>query len=140
MARPSTFKPEYVAQAKKLAAMGLTDAEIADFFGVAVRTLYNWKVDYKAFAKALKQGKKAPDERVQASLYKRACGYEFKTETVFQHQGVVVRAKTTEHVPPDVTAGIFWLKNRDPENWRDRQEHDHGGKVIVKLDSTDAQA
>ncbi|MGN6383660.1 MAG: terminase [Dyella sp.] len=140
MARPTAYKPEYVAQAKKLAAMGLTDAEIADFFGVAVRTLYNWKVDYKAFAKALKQGKKAPDERVQASLYKRACGYEFKTEKVFQHQGKVVRAKTVEHVPPDVTAGIFWMKNRDPENWRDRQEHEHGGKVIVKLDSTDAQA
>jgi hypothetical protein len=140
MARPSAYKPEYAAQAKKLAAMGLTDAEIADFFGVAVRTLYNWKVDYKAFAKALKQGKKAPDERVQASLYKRACGYEFKSEKVFQHQGVVVRAKTTEHVPPDTTAAIFWLKNRDPENWRDRQEHDHGGKLIVKLDGTDAKA
>jgi hypothetical protein len=24
-----------------------------------------------------------------------------------------------QHVPPDVTACIFWLKNRDPEHWRD---------------------
>lgn len=140
MARPSTFKPEYVAQAKKLAARGMTDEEIADILGKSVRTLYYWAANHPAFAKALKQGKKAPDERVQASLYKRACGYEYKSQKVFQHQGKVVRAKTVEHVPPDTTAAIFWLKNRDPENWRDRQEHEHGGKVIVKLDSTDAQA
>lgn len=140
MARPTTFKPEYVAQAKKLAARGMTDEEIADIFGKSVRTLYYWATEYPAFAKALKQGKKAPDERVKASLFRRACGYEYKSEKVFQHQGRVVRAKVVEHVSPDTTAAIFWLKNRDPENWRDRQEHEHGGKVIVKFDSTDAKA
>lgn len=122
MARPSKFKPEYVDQAKKLAAMGLTDAEVAEFFGVNERTLYNWKAEYPAFAKALKLGKKAPDDRVAASLYKRAIGYEFKSEKVFQHNGSIVRAKTREHVPGSVTAAIFWLKNR--AGWKDvsRQE------------------
>jgi hypothetical protein len=28
-------------------------------------------------------------------------------------------------VPPDVTAGIFWLKNRDPQHWRDSQQLEH---------------
>jgi hypothetical protein len=26
------------------------------------------------------------------------------------------------HVPPDTTACIFWLKNRDPQHWRDVQQ------------------
>jgi hypothetical protein len=122
MARPTAYKPEYAEQAKKLAVMGLTDAELADVFGVSVRTLYNWKATYPALAKALKVGKKAPDDRVERSLYQRAVGYEYESEKVFQHNGTIVRAKTREHVPASVTAAIFWLKNR--AGWKDvsRQE------------------
>jgi hypothetical protein len=43
-----------------------------------------------------------------------------------------VYAPYIEHVPPDVTACIFWLKNRDPEHWRDVQNVDHVlGKYII---------
>jgi hypothetical protein len=38
----------------------------------------------------------------------------------------------TEHVLPDVTACIFWLKNRDPQHWRDSQQMEHVlGKYII---------
>lgn len=117
MARPSAFKPEYVAQAKKLATHGLTDIEMADVFGVSDRTLYRWKSDYPDFAKAMKLGKKGPDDRVAASLFQRAVGYEHEVEKIFQHNGTVVRAKTMEHIPASVTAAIFWLKNR--AGWQD---------------------
>jgi hypothetical protein len=122
MARSSSYKPEFVAQAKKLAAHGLTDIEIADVLGVCKRTLYRWKSDYPEFAKAMKLGKKGPDDRVAASLFQRAVGYEHDAEKVFQHNGTIVRAKTTEHIPASVTAAIFWLKNR--AGWKDvtRQE------------------
>jgi hypothetical protein len=50
------------------------------------------------------------------------------SEKVFQFQGQIIRAETKEHVPPDTTAGIFWLKNRRPEAWRERQQHEHTGK------------
>jgi hypothetical protein len=43
-----------------------------------------------------------------------------------------VYAKYIEHIPPDVTACIFWLKNRDPQHWRDSQQLEHVlGKYII---------
>jgi hypothetical protein len=43
-----------------------------------------------------------------------------------------VYAKYIEHIPPDVTACIFWLKNRDPQHWRDSQQHEHVlGRYII---------
>jgi hypothetical protein len=32
-------------------------------------------------------------------------------------RGKVIRVQTIEHHPPDTTACIFWLKNRQPEKW-----------------------
>jgi hypothetical protein len=43
-----------------------------------------------------------------------------------------VYAKYIEHVPPDTTAGIFWMKNRDPQHWRGSQQLEHVlGKYII---------
>lgn len=124
--RPSKFKPEFVEQARKLAELGATDREVADFFDVDERTLNRWKHQHEEFCQSLKVGKVAADERVEQSLYRKAVGYTFDSEKVFQHQGEVVRAKTVEHVPPDTTAAIFWLKNRKPDEWRDRQQVEVG--------------
>ncbi|HLS07388.1 MAG TPA: hypothetical protein VK079_05485, partial [Bacillota bacterium] len=33
----------------------------------------------------------------------------------------------TKEVQPDTTAQIFWLKNRKPAEWRDKQEIEHTG-------------
>jgi hypothetical protein len=121
--RPSAFKPEYVEQAKKLCELGATDVEMADFFKVAVSTFYLWKNKQPEFSEALKAGKSAADERVERSLYHKAVGYTFESEKVFQFQGQIIRAPTREHVPPDTTAMIFWLKNRRADEWRDKTEH-----------------
>lgn len=126
MARPSKFKPEFVQQAAKLAALGATDREVAEFFGVDERTLNRWKHEKPEFCQSLKVGKGSADERVEQSLYRRAVGYTYDSEKVFQFQGKIVRAEVTEHVPPDTTAGIFWLKNRKPDEWRDRQQVEVG--------------
>jgi hypothetical protein len=125
--RPSSYKPEFAKQVTKLCLLGATDADIADFFGVAISTIYKWKHEYPEFSEAQKSGKDAADERVERSLYNRAVGYTFESEKVFQFQGQIVRTPTREHVPPDTTAGIFWLKNRRSGAWRDVQKHEHGG-------------
>jgi hypothetical protein len=125
--RPTAFKAEYVEEARKLCLLGATDVEMADFFGVAVSTFYLWKNKHPEFSEALKAGKEAADSRVERSLYHKAIGYTFESEKVFQHQGDVVRAPIREHVPPDTTAAIFWLKNRRPEEWRDRVIAEHSG-------------
>jgi hypothetical protein len=72
--------------------------------------------------------------RVERSLYERAVGYNYEATKIFMPAGrdKPVYAPYIEHVPPDVTAGIFWLKNRDPEHWRDTQQTEHVlGKYII---------
>ena len=120
--RPSSFKPDYIEQARNLCELGATEEDLARAFKVTTRTISRWQVTYKDFCLALKMGKAATDERVERSLYRRATGYTFDSEKIFQSDGRIIRAKTKEHVPPDTTAMIFWLKNRRPEAWRDRRE------------------
>lgn len=128
--RPSSFKLEFVAQAQKLCELGATDVELADFFEVSINTIGNWKSRYPEFLGALKAGKEAADDRVERSLYARANGYTFDAVKIFMPAGAKepVMAPYREHVPPDVTACIFWLKNRRKDEWRDKQDLEHTGK------------
>jgi hypothetical protein len=127
MARPTKFKPEFTDQAKKLCKLGATDAEMASFFGVVVSTFHLWKLQQPGFAKALKDAKVAADERVVRSLYQRAIGYEHDDVDIRVVKGRVVKTQLRKHHPPDTTACIFWLKNRQSGEWRDRHEHALGG-------------
>jgi len=123
--RPTEYRPEYVEQARKLCQLGATDRELADFFDVAEFTINRWKLRYPDFCASIKVGKDAADDRVEASLYRKAVGYSFDSEKVFQNSGEIVRAAVVEHVPPSDTAAIFWLKNRRRAEWRDKQEVEH---------------
>lgn len=125
--RPSSYKPEFARQAEMLCEFGATDKELADFFEVSTPTIWRWGADFPEFRSALKAGKAAADERVERSLYHKAIGYSFPSEKVFQFQGSIIRAPVVEHVPPDTTACIFWLKNRRQQQWRDVHKHEHGG-------------
>lgn len=128
MARPSSYKPEFAKQAEKLCLLGATDIEMADFFEVALSTISKWKHDYPEFSEALKAGKALADERVERSLYQKAVGYTFEAVKIFMPAGAdgPVYAPYREHVPPDTTACIFWLKNRRQQQWRDVHKHEHG--------------
>lgn len=119
MARPSSFKPEYVEQAMKLAKLGATDTQLADFFDVAVTTIYNWKTKYPEFLEALNLSKDEADQIVEKSLYQRALGYEHDETDIRVVGGEIVQTKLRKYYPPDTTACIFWLKNRKPEQWRE---------------------
>lgn len=125
--RPSKYAPEFAGQAKKLCAMGATDIELADFFGVSTSTIYAWRNAHEEFSEAVIAGKDAADDRVERAFYNRAVGYTFESEKVFQHQGEIIRAPTREHVAPDPGAALNWLKNRRPDRWRDKQVHEHAG-------------
>ncbi len=127
--RPTAYKPEMVKQAAKLCALGATDMEIADFFGVAVCTISRWKNVHPEFCSALKVAKEIADNRVERSLFNRAVGYTYDAVKILQYEGEPVVVPYEEHVPPDTTACIFWLKNRKPEEWRDRHQVDHS--VVV---------
>lgn len=131
--RPTDYRPEFVARCAELCAQGATDAELADEFEVSVRTLYSWRNRYPEFLQALKTNKELADERVERSLYERATGYERDSVKIFlAKDGSVVEAPFREHVPPDSTAMIFWLKNRKPVQWRDKVDLEHSGEIAVK--------
>ena len=101
-----------------LYSFGLTDEQVADFLNISHRTLMRWKANPE-FLSYLKKGKEVADARVERSLYERATGYTFDSEKVFQYEGRIFRTETKEHIAPDPTSMIFWLKNRMRDKWRD---------------------
>lgn len=127
--RPPKYKPAFAEQAAKLCNLGATNADLADFFEVTIRTIDRWIAEHDEFCRSVNESRAVADARVERSLYQRAVGYTFDSEKVFSNRGEIVRAPTREHVPPDVTAQIFWLKNRQRERWRDKQEIEHSGSV-----------
>lgn len=122
--RPSKYDAAFVDQARKLAQLGATDREAADFFDIDEATLYRWKHTHAEFCEALKVGKDAADERVIQSLYRKAVGYSFDSVKFHAYEGAVTETPCVEHVPPSDTAAIFWLKNRRSQDWRDKTETD----------------
>jgi hypothetical protein len=120
--RPSGLTPEKIKQAEKLAKLGATDLEIADFFGITPVTVWRWKEAHPEFCSALKAGKAEADDRVERSLYARATGYEHDEVDIRVVSGQVVQTPIRKFYPPDTVACIFWLKNRRPEQWRAQPE------------------
>ena len=123
----SVFKRDYIRMAGLLGREGFTDEMTGEVFGVSSNTIRVWRKKWPAFDCALKSGKDHADKRVEESLFKRAIGFshpETDIRTVSVGNGVskIVKTPTVRHYPPDTTACIFWLKNRRPGEWRDRQE------------------
>ena len=110
---------------KAWARDGLTEEQIAHNMGIAPSTLREWKNRFSAIAASLKKGKEVVDIEVENALFKRAMGYDY-TETKTEKVGddITKTTVTVKHVPPDVTAQIFWLKNRRPDRWRDKQQNE----------------
>lgn len=140
MATNSDYRPDFARQAKALCEFGATDVELAEYFAVTSRTIYTWKHRHSEFGAALKVGKEAADERVIRALYHRALGYTHSAVKIFppkvvKEKGedgkvtvkvVPVTVEYQEHFPPDTLACIYWLKNRQPEKWKDVQKHEIG--------------
>lgn len=115
---------------------GLTDEQIAHNMGISRTTLYDWKNKYPDISNALKRGKEVVDRQVENALLKRALGYEYEEvkQIIEKDEKGKDRKrieKTTKQVIPDVTAQIFWLKNRRPQEWRDKQQIEHSGDMNI---------
>ena len=139
--RKSEYRIEYADQALKLCLLGATDKELSEFFSVSEQTLNKWKKDYPEFLESLKMGKNIADANVASRLYNRAIGYNCKATKFATSNGKITDSKEfIEHYPPDTTAAIFWLKNRQPEKWRDKKEVDANVNLGDELESlTDEQ-
>lgn len=92
------FREQMIAQGRAIAALGATDAQIAEILGVGVRTLYRWKAEIPQFAAALEEGKAAADDIIEQSVFQRA------------RNG-------------DLRAARWWLRARRPDIFRSHAEN-----------------
>lgn len=129
MARPTKYEEAYAEQARKLCLLGHTDAELAEFFEVSESTINNWKHEHPEFLESIKKGKAVADGDVVDRLYQRAMGYVAPDLDIRVIENNIVETPFLKHYPPDTTAAIFWLKNRQPKVWRDKQEVEQTGEM-----------
>ncbi|WP_368489304.1 transposase [Clostridium sp. BJN0013] len=132
---------------------GLTEGQIAKNLGISESTLNGYKKKYPEFLQSLKKGKEVIDFEVENALLKRALGYEYTEVTRermirkdekgkvltdihgFPTYDMVVTKTVKKEVTPDTTAQIFWLKNRKPEEWRNKRDVEHSGEVTQNINN-----
>ena len=127
---------------------GLTDEQIAHNCGIKRQTIYDWKRKFSDISDALKKGKEIVDYEVENALYKKTIGYnakvlknvkvkrvEYDEQTGFKRREYeeIVEVYDEVHVPADTTAQIYWLNNRKPEQWRNKQDKNNNDS-LSKLD------
>lgn len=125
------LEPEGLLKIEGWARDGLTDEQIAHNMGIGYSTLQAWKNEYQDILDSLKRGKEVVDRMVENALLKRALGYSYKETTrelvVDKDTGeaeIKITKIVEKEVVPDTTAQIFWLKNRKPNEWRDKRNSD----------------
>lgn len=120
MDKKTEFDKNKLEEFKSLSKKGYTERELAKKFDISVKQLAEWKETYPELMKILEENEEYFDDKVEQALLKRALGYEYEeTEIVASKDGKTSRVKKIKkEVPPDTTAIIFWLKNRNPKKWR----------------------
>lgn len=129
------LEPDGLLRIEGWARDGLTEEQIAKNMGVSRSTLSDYKVKYPDILRAIKNSKEVADREVENALFNKATGYTVKLKKPMKVRYVeydeVSGRKVAEyerieyieeevHVPADTTAQIFWLKNRKPNEWRDK--------------------
>jgi hypothetical protein len=142
--RPTDYQKDHTCIAVEfMAEMGLTDKQMAARLKMSESAFNVWKAEHKEFMESLTRGKAKADERVEKSLYKNAVGYVYKAQkplVVSDGNGEgshIEIAEYRERVAPNVSAQIFWLKNRKPKVWRDKQEVEHSGETTQTVITVD---
>lgn len=113
------------------------DRQIAEFLKIDVSTLNLWKNEHLSFLESLKEAKKIVNQKVASALFKKAVGYTKKETKVFCHEGCIITEDINVEVEPNPTAMIFWLKNREPDEWRDKQEVENSGESVIRIEKDD---
>lgn len=100
------LEPDALLRIEGWARDGLTDEQISQNMGISSDTLIQWKKRFPEISESLKRGKEVVDYIVENALFKSA-------------------------IEGNVTAQIFWLKNRKPKKWRDKPESESEQGVIT---------
>lgn len=102
---------------------GATEREIAQALGISYSGFRKYKNEYDQLNGIMAENKIVADESAVGAFYKRVTGTAVIEEVQERIDGKLVTVKrTTKQIPPDVQAGQFWLTNRMPDTWRNKQE------------------
>lgn len=113
MARPSKYETHVAPRLEEIkdwVRNGATDKEVAKRLGISEDSFYKYKKEFPEFSESLKESKEICDAEVESALHKAAVG-------------------------GNITAIIFWLKNRRPDKWREKltpDKEDDGLKIVVE--------
>ena len=121
---------QWLERITQMARNGLSMDQIAKNCGVAKQTLYKYARLSKELNDAIDNGRACADFEVENALYKNATGFYIDEEYADSDGNVKTYKK---YVPPNVVAQIFWLKNRKPKQWREKQEIELEAKERVQL-------
>lgn len=139
------LEPDGLLKLKAWARDGLTDEQIAKNMGVSVKTLFNYKTNHLPILHALKRGKEIVDIEVENALLNNARGFKYTEQVISTRREVLyedgkrikeisepVIVEVEKYKQPETTAQIYWLKNRRPDKWRDKQYIEDTDTDLVK--------
>lgn len=113
---------------------GLTDADICNNLEVGKDAWISYKKEFPELQEALKKSKEEADFIIEHELYEKAKGKTILLNKVkVLNDGTLIPYQEESYIAGDVTAQIFWLKNRNPKDWRDKQEIAHDGSIGVNI-------
>lgn len=140
--RPTLYDPlTHPERAYALCLLGATEEQMAKILNISEATFAVWKNTHEEFLDSVRKGRSDSDSKVAVSLYQRACGYSHPDVDIRVVDKEIVETPIIKHYPPETIAGIFWLKNRRPREWRDRSITEVVGKddgpVQVEVSPTD---
>lgn len=140
MGRAAKYTPELAEEFVSYIREGDNELTAAKKIDVGKSTVAKWKKDYPDFLESIKRARREISAKqvkdVEKSLYKRAVGYPYVEEKIVKkpfnktdgegniigtEERIVERTTQVKTVLPDVAAIIFFLTNRCPERWKNKQ-------------------
>jgi hypothetical protein len=142
--RPGVYDPAYHPdQARRYCLLGCTNERLAELLDIDLSTFKRWLTDHEDFRAAIYAGREKADAEIAESLYHRAKGYSHEEDDIkavargANMGSEIVITPTIKHYPPDTTAASLWLRNRQPERWRDKQDVNLSGTVEMSSEELD---
>lgn len=135
MANYDTLVEPRLDDIREWARTGSTEKEIAKALGISYSAFRLYKNKNPRLQGILTESKKEADETVLGTFYKIATGYSYKTsKTETLADGTKIKSETTHYVEPSSEACKFWLTNRMPEEFKNKQTLEGGLKVEKTLE------
>lgn len=133
MPRTTKYDPSFCDRAREFASAGMVDTEIAQALSIGRSTLDKYKLEYPEFKAAITEGKQRPNQLVASAVFRNAFGFEYEEQEYARNEKgrLVLVKKTVKFNPGNPTDRKFFLINRDPTHWRDKQDHEHNVAVTI---------